>query len=130
MHMQVAATPDAVPTRGDVHVLVVGDPGLGKSQLLQVGGTGRRDRPDGNNALQAKQRHAEQGAHTSAQACCAGKAREYSGGGLQTNTLACRLGLPAGRRQRGAPGRLRVRQHLHLGGPHGAPGIVHASCVQ
>ncbi len=29
--------PNRVPTRGDVHVLVVGDPGLGKSQLLQVG---------------------------------------------------------------------------------------------
>lgn len=28
--------PLRVPVRGDVHVLVVGDPGLGKSQLLQV----------------------------------------------------------------------------------------------
>lgn len=26
----------SVPLRGDVHMLVVGDPGLGKSQLLQV----------------------------------------------------------------------------------------------
>jgi DNA helicase MCM8 len=28
---------NSVPTRGDIHVLIVGDPGLGKSQLLQVG---------------------------------------------------------------------------------------------
>ena len=27
---------DGVPLRGDIHTLVVGDPGLGKSQLLQV----------------------------------------------------------------------------------------------
>lgn len=27
-----------VPIRGDVHVLIVGDPGMGKSQMLQVGG--------------------------------------------------------------------------------------------
>lgn len=27
---------DAVPVRGDIHVLICGDPGLGKSQLLQV----------------------------------------------------------------------------------------------
>ena len=27
-----------VPTRGDVHILVVGDPGMGKSQMLQVWG--------------------------------------------------------------------------------------------
>lgn len=26
-----------IPIRGDPHVLVVGDPGLGKSQMLQVG---------------------------------------------------------------------------------------------
>lgn len=26
-----------IPVRGDPHVLVVGDPGLGKSQMLQVG---------------------------------------------------------------------------------------------
>ncbi|KHG08420.1 DNA replication licensing factor MCM8 [Gossypium arboreum] len=25
-----------VPVRGDIHVIVVGDPGLGKSQLLQA----------------------------------------------------------------------------------------------
>lgn len=28
--------PEHVPVRGDPHVLVVGDPGLGKSQLLQA----------------------------------------------------------------------------------------------
>ncbi len=27
---------DGVPLRGDIHTLVVGDPGLGKSQMLQV----------------------------------------------------------------------------------------------
>lgn len=27
---------DKVPTRGDLHLLICGDPGLGKSQLLQV----------------------------------------------------------------------------------------------
>jgi len=27
---------DSVPVRGDIHVLVCGDPGLGKSQLLQA----------------------------------------------------------------------------------------------
>ncbi len=27
---------DAVPLRGDIHILMCGDPGLGKSQLLQV----------------------------------------------------------------------------------------------
>lgn len=26
-----------IPIRGDPHVLIVGDPGLGKSQMLQVG---------------------------------------------------------------------------------------------
>ncbi|GAX76612.1 hypothetical protein CEUSTIGMA_g4058.t1 [Chlamydomonas eustigma] len=29
-------TANSVPTRGDIHVLVVGDPGLGKSQMLQA----------------------------------------------------------------------------------------------
>lgn len=27
---------NSVPVRGDPHVLIVGDPGLGKSQMLQV----------------------------------------------------------------------------------------------
>jgi DNA helicase MCM8 len=31
-----AGSANKVPVRGDVHALMVGDPGLGKSQLLQV----------------------------------------------------------------------------------------------
>lgn len=27
---------NSVPVRGDPHILIVGDPGLGKSQMLQV----------------------------------------------------------------------------------------------
>lgn len=27
---------NSVPVRGDAHILIVGDPGLGKSQMLQV----------------------------------------------------------------------------------------------
>ena len=28
---------DGIPVRGDIHLLMCGDPGLGKSQLLQAG---------------------------------------------------------------------------------------------
>lgn len=28
---------NSIPVRGDPHMLIVGDPGLGKSQMLQVG---------------------------------------------------------------------------------------------
>ena len=31
-----ADSANRVPTRGDIHVLICGDPGLGKSQMLQV----------------------------------------------------------------------------------------------
>lgn len=31
-----AGSKNRVPIRGDLHVLIVGDPGLGKSQLLQA----------------------------------------------------------------------------------------------
>lgn len=34
-----------IPIRGDPHVLIVGDPGLGKSQMLQVGNLLLKSKP-------------------------------------------------------------------------------------